>query len=78
MVILSEDYYQSVYCTNETGIIWYDNTPKVLIALPEITTNDMKGFLNSEYKLNSLSVDTDIGNIYEQIKKFLRINKQIR
>ena len=28
IVILSNNYYQSAYCLNEAGIIWYENNKK--------------------------------------------------
>lgn len=68
IAILSQDYYQSAYCLNEAGIMWYlEDTPTILIALPEIDSNHMYGFLNSEYKLRSMDNDTDIAYIYDKV-----------
>ena len=51
IAILSRDYYQSAYCLNEAGVLWYrDDVPVIPIALPEISENNMYGFLNNEYK----------------------------
>ena len=39
-------YYQSAYCLNEAGILWYqDDVPVIPIALPEINSSNMYGFL---------------------------------
>lgn len=65
IAILSQDYYQSAYCLNEAGILWYEDTPLIPIALPEINPSNMYGFLNSEYKLRRLDSDTDIAYIYD-------------
>ena len=60
IAILSQDYYQSAYCLNEAGVLWYEDVPVIPIALPEINSNNMYGFLNNEYKLRRLDSDTDI------------------
>ena len=69
IAILSQDYYQSAYCLNEAGVFWYEDKPVVPIALPEITSDNMYGFLNNEYKLRSLDIDTDISYIYDTVAK---------
>ena len=38
IVILSSSYYESAYCLNEAGIIWFnDSVPVIPLALPEIS-----------------------------------------
>lgn len=70
IAILSRDYYQSAYCLNEAGILWYqDAVPVIPIALPEINSSNMYGFLNSEYKLRRLDSSTDISYIYDTIRE---------
>lgn len=69
IVILSYDYYQSAYCMNEAGILWYNEELVIPIALPEIDSNNMYGFLNSEYKLRRLDSDTDISYIYDSVSE---------
>lgn len=72
IVILSRDYYQSAYCLNEAGILWYRNdVPVIPIALPEIHPDDMRGFLGAEYKLRHLDIDTDISCIYDKVSEAL-------
>ena len=68
IVVLSRDYYDSAYCLNEAGVIWYnDSTTVIPIALPEINEDNMYGFLNSEYKIRRLDNENDISYVYEVI-----------
>ena len=71
IVILSQDYYKSAYCLNEAGVLWYEDTTVIPIALPEINSNNMYGFLNNEYKLRRLDSDTDISYIYDTIDEVI-------
>ncbi len=73
IVLLSNDYYDSAYCLNEAGIIWYKDTKVIVIALPEITPDNMYGFLDSNYKIRRLNNDTDLSCIYEEIRETLNI-----
>ena len=70
IVILSNDYYQSPFCQNEAGIIWFLDTQKIVIALPEIVPDIMEGFLNSEHILRRLDNKNDITAICDIVKKF--------
>jgi TIR domain. len=46
IVVLSKSYYESVYCLNEAGVLWYlDDIPVITITLPEITHDKIVGFL---------------------------------
>lgn len=74
IIILSNDYYKSAYCLNEEGVIWYNDTPVIVIAMPEITPNNMLGFINSEYKLRCLDNENDIAAIYDEIIRDFSIN----
>ena len=48
IAILSGDYYESAYCLNETGILWFlDNIPVIPITLPGIDSTNMRGFLGN-------------------------------
>lgn len=69
IAILSYDYYQSAYCLNEAGVLWYNDVPVIPIALSEISSNNMYGFLNSEYKLRRLDSDTDVSYIYDTVSE---------
>ena len=70
IALLSDDYYNSAYCINEAGIIWLreDATP-IVIGMPEITHDNMLGFLNNDYKLRRLNSDDDIAAIYDTVQK---------
>ena len=73
IAILSHDYYESAYCLNEAGIVWYENVPVIPIALPEVNSSNMYGFLNNEYKLRRLDSDTDISYIYDTVNEALSV-----
>ncbi len=77
IVILSKDYYQSAYCLNEAGIIWYQDTPTIIIALSEIDDKTMVGFLNSDYILRRLNIESDISSIYDQLKVLYNIDSNV-
>lgn len=69
VAILSNEYYESAYCVNEAGIIWlHDQTPAIVIGLPEITPANMQGFLNNDYKLRRLDNFNDITEIYDTVQ----------
>ncbi|MEI3086276.1 MAG: toll/interleukin-1 receptor domain-containing protein [Oscillospiraceae bacterium] len=69
IAVLSHDYYQSAYCLNEAGVLWYEHVPVIPVALPEINSGNMYGFLNNEYKLRRLDSDTDISYIYDTVSE---------
>ncbi len=70
IIILSEEYYHSAYCLNEAGIIWFkkstsENAHAIVIALPEIKLDDMKGFINSDYIQYDFSNEDDIAKFLD-------------
>lgn len=68
IAILSSDYYQSAYCLNEAGIMWYcDTIPVIPVALPEISSENMYGFLSNEYKIRRLNCSDDTSYIYDTV-----------
>lgn len=69
IAILSKEYYKSVYCLNEAGILWFQDTPVIPIALPEIEPVNMIGFLGDEYKIRRLDNNDDIAYIYDTIRE---------
>lgn len=76
IAILSKDYYESAYCVNEAGIIWlHDQTPAIIIGLPEVTPSNMQGFLNNDYKLRRLDNATDISEIYDTVHNVIHVNQ---
>lgn len=69
IIILSNDYYESAYCQNEIGIIWFkDDTKKIVICLPEINEHTMQGFLNNDYKIRRMNSKEDIDTICDTVK----------
>jgi hypothetical protein len=68
VVLLSAEYYKSPYCTNEEGIIWFLDTPKIIICLPEIDERLLEGFLNSDNKIRRLDNKDDLLAIADIIR----------
>ncbi len=73
VIILSNYYYQSAYCLNEAGIIWYKQASTIIIGLPEITINNMQGFINKDYMIRHLNNSDDIYAIIDCITKNLNL-----
>lgn len=74
IAILSKEYYESAYCLNEAGILWFlDDSIVIPLVLPEITHDKMIGFLDDEYKTRSLDNEDDIAYIYDAIIEELSI-----
>lgn len=67
IAILSNEYYQSAYCLNEAGIIWFQDVPAIPIALLEIEPSNMIGFLDSDYKIRRLDNADDIAYICDTV-----------
>lgn len=70
IAILSKSYYESAYCLNELGIIWFQEPqiPFVLVGLPEIEHNNMLGFLDGNNILRRLDNQNNISEIYDIIQ----------
>ncbi len=70
IAILSQGYYESAYCINEAGIIWFQDPqiPAIVVGLPEISHANMHGFLSSDYKLRRLDNANDISEIYDTVR----------
>ena len=47
--LLTKNFYQSEYCLNEMGAVWYANKKFIPVILGGLTFNDMKGFIDSHY-----------------------------
>ena len=76
IAILSKNYYESIYCLNEAGVFWYQDTvPVIIIALPEIGAENMYGILNNEYKLRRLDSTDDIAAIYDTVNATIHISQ---
>lgn len=74
VVILSNSYYQSPCCLNEAGIIWYKDDLKIIIGLPEISIDNMQGFINKDYLIRHLNNSDDIYAIVDDLTKALELN----
>ena len=73
IAILSRDYYESAYCLNEAGIIWFqESTPSIIIGLPEVTPETMYGFINRDNKLRRLDNSDDIAAIYDLVRMHVK------
>jgi len=70
IALLSKEYYESAYCLNEAGIMWYraSDAKTVVIAMPDIDEGGMLGFLNSDYKIKRLDQRDDLFTIIDIIK----------
>lgn len=78
IIIYSADYYESAYCRNEEGIIWYKNKKdkgcKIIpIALPEINKDNLLGFIDEQHILRKLDSKTDIATIIDVVSEILAI-----
>lgn len=75
IVILSKDYYQSTYCHNEAGIIWFLDVDKIVISLPDIHEKCMQGFLNNENILRRLDSKSDILTMIDILNKHIDLSR---
>lgn len=73
IAILSQNYYESAYCLNEAGIIWFQEKPSIVIGMPEVTHDNMRGFLDNDNKIRRLNSLDDFSAIYDQIRNALEI-----
>ena len=76
-IIYSADYYESAYCRNEEGIIWYktktDTKRKVItIALPEIKPQNMLGFIDGTHILRRVDNKFHVAEIYDEVIENLK------
>ena len=76
VAILSKAYYESAYCLNEAGILWYNDTKVLVIGLDDIQHSDMIGFLNDDYKIRRLDNSTDVAHIADMLQELELIPKQ--
>lgn len=74
IAILSKSYYESVYCLNEAGVLWYlDDIPLITITLPEITHDKIVGFFAKDTLPCQLDREEDVLRIYTQVTEALGI-----
>ncbi|NMA17516.1 MAG: toll/interleukin-1 receptor domain-containing protein [Clostridiaceae bacterium] len=78
IVVLSDAYYKSPYCQQEAGAIWFCETKKIVLALPEIDADLMEGFLDNENMIRRLDCKNDILTIVDILKEAsITINAQV-
>lgn len=75
IVILSADYFDSSFCTNEQGIIWYKHFNKkgrgsIYIALPEINKSNLLGFVGDNYILRRMDSQQDFAAILDIVSPY--------
>ncbi len=68
IVMLSDAYYKSPYCQQEAGVIWFCETKKIVLALPEINADLMEGFLDNEHMIRRLDCKEDILTIVDILR----------
>ena len=75
VAVLSKAYYASAYCLNEAGILWYNDTKVLVIALDDVQHSDMVGFLNDDYKIRRLDNSTDVAHIADILHELGLVSK---
>ena len=77
VMILSKDYYDSSYCMNEMGIIWFteDDASVIPIGLSDVDHSDMIGFINSNYILRRIDKNTDLSHILDIVQNKLSLER---
>lgn len=76
IAILSRYYYLSAYCLNEAGVLWFCcEKPVVPVALPEISSENMSGFLSNNYKIRRLDCEADISYLYDSVQDAVSAQK---
>ena len=70
VVVLSDNYFNSVYCCNELGFLWANNKNVVVFGLPGIDSpKDYHGFV-SDWMNRRLNNPRHIDFLYDQLKKY--------
>ncbi len=72
--IFSQDFYKSIYCTNEMGAAWVLSKEIIPVLIPPIKPNDMKGFIdNSRYQAATINSESDLNEFYGQISRVFNL-----
>jgi len=74
--IITQNFYSSAYCLNETGAVWVLDKKCIPIICGNMTHTDMKGCINSNNLSISVRIDDDIKKLINYIKKEFTIRKQ--
>jgi hypothetical protein len=66
IVYSTDNYYESVYCTNEAGYIWVSKSP-IVFADKSINHTNMRGFIDQNYKIRHLFSEDDLNYLYDML-----------
>ena len=77
IIILSQAYFESRYCLQESGVFWYRNdVPVIIIGLQDVSDNDIGGFFKDNKEMRRLDNIDDIGRLHSIVSDALRIPKK--
>lgn len=69
IVILSPNYYESVFCCNELGYIWATGKTPIIFGLPGIDSDkDFNGFVNNGWFIRRLNNSRHIDFLYQELQ----------
>ncbi len=71
IILLSDNYFKSVYCLNEMGVIWYLDREILLISKPGFDRDKFKGFLFPDYIIREIGSGEDSSLVYDTLRKYL-------
>lgn len=71
IVILSPNYYDSIYCCNELGYIWATGKTPIIFGLPGVDSDkDYKGFVNSGWFIRRLNNSRHIDFLFQELQSY--------
>lgn len=71
IVILSTNYYESIYCCNELGYIWSHDVKSIIFGLPGINSDkDYQGFINKNWIIRRLNNTRHIDFLYQELQPY--------
>lgn len=74
IVILSKEYFESVYCCNELGYIWATEKILIIFGLEGInSTKDMQGFVN-DWVIRRVNNINHVAELYDRVQIFSNID----
>ena len=73
ILFLSDDYFKSAYCINESGVAWFldDDAIIITVFLPGFSMGKFLGFRNEDWKPRRLNNHSDLSSIYDNIQEIL-------
>lgn len=71
IVILSQNYYDSIYCCNELGYIWASGKTPIIFGLPGVDSDkDYRGFVNNGWIIRRLNNPKHIDFLYQELQVY--------